>query len=107
MGDNSTGTGYLALLAEILKAGIDNPDYFREPCGRHWCMAGGLDPEYLWRMALRHRGFVPVNYVPIKKCLDPKAWIGQRRVGITPDNFKHTMGKPGWGKNCGEERKEK
>ena len=90
--------GYFDLLADILKAGVHNPDYFREPCGRFWASVGGLDPAALWEKAVRDKGLIPLRYKPLGRCLDPEAWSRQEQVGVTPKNFEHTVGVPGWKK---------
>ena len=86
-----TDTGYINLLAEILEEGVNNPNYFREPCGHQWCEIGGLDPEYMWRKAVLSKGRIPGEYVPLERCSDPHAWIGQNRIGIIPSYLKHTV----------------
>ena len=73
-------SGYLSLLAAILSLGASNPGYFREPHGRYWCQMGGLDPEYMWRYAMRSKGRELGKYIPMKHCSDRKAWGGQKEA---------------------------
>ena len=64
--------GYFALLGTILKSGAENPYYFRTPCGRYWCWAGGLDPAAMWRMAVKGRPEAKDRYSPLKTCIGHK-----------------------------------
>ena len=50
--ETSQEGAYLRLAAAVQQIGIEEPDYFREPCGRWWATICGLDASYLWKTAV-------------------------------------------------------
>lgn len=89
-GRSPTGSGYLDLVAKILRYGVfhkdgADPDYYRMPCGRWWASLCGLDPSYLWGQAVRNRNR---RYIPLDKCtvINKKGnRVSAHRAGIYDD----------------------
>lgn len=45
--------GIMRLMGAVLEVGREDPDYFREECGRWWAETGGLEPKVLFEMVVR------------------------------------------------------
>ena len=45
--------GVMNLMVEVLREGVKKPDFYREPCGIEWCERSGLDPQAMWRLAIK------------------------------------------------------
>jgi len=70
--EEQASSPYLRLLGGILALGASNPDYFRDDCGRHWALIGGLEPSALWKQALEGTSLARSPYSPLGGC-HPKA----------------------------------
>ena len=59
--------GVNLLIANVLKEGKKNPDYFRTPHGRYWAEIGSLDPRILFETSVRGtkrgRGTLYASYI--------------------------------------------
>ena len=41
----------LLLIAAVIEAGLEDPEWARGPCARWWYSPGGLDPVAMWNAA--------------------------------------------------------
>lgn len=66
IGDEEEGINLL--IAEVLKEGKENPDYFRTSHGRYWAEIGSLDPRILFETSVKGTEREGKPYTPLKHC---------------------------------------
>lgn len=60
--------GCTLLVAEVLKGGKEDPDYFRGPCGRYWASIGSIEPQILFEKAVRGTKREGESYTLLEYC---------------------------------------
>lgn len=51
--DDAIWDAYLSLVGVILRVGLAAPSYFLSANGKFWCALSGLDPEAMYKIAIR------------------------------------------------------
>lgn len=66
--DNFTLAPEERLLTATLAWGRVRPDYYRDPCARAWAHLLGLEPEYLWKRAIKGTPREGEPFSPFPSC---------------------------------------
>ena len=65
---NYHSDGIMNMIGTALKAARTDPDYLRGPCGRYLAELVGLEPEVVYRMAVKCTPREGEQYTPLEQC---------------------------------------